>query len=93
MSVFFADNSCELDSQIIEKYKINIIHMPCMLDGKDYIAKTECEKTAFFREMQGGAEASTSCLNPQNYIDYARRVFAESYTCRDRTTETLTYED
>jgi len=36
---------------------------------------------------------SPSLPDPQNYISFARNVFPESYTCRDRTAETLVFED
>jgi len=36
---------------------------------------------------------SPSMPDPQNYIDSARRIFKASYTCKDRTTDTLVFDD
>ena len=36
---------------------------------------------------------SPSMPDPHEYIGFARRVFAESYVCKDRISETLLFEE
>ena len=78
MSVFFTDSDCELWYTDVEKYDINVIEMPYILDGEEkcYDMGKNTDFKYMYDRMRAGAMPNTAALNPNDYINYFEPVFA-----------------
>ncbi len=76
-ATIFCDTDCELWYTKAREYDLNVIRMPYIIDGKEYLCdlgeNTDMKK--FYDTMRGGASASTAGLNAEIYYDYFKPYF------------------
>jgi len=69
MSIIFSDTGCDIPSEIIEKYGINIIHMPFTLGDTEYTDSNSLTLQEFYKQLREGKPVKTSSLNPSLYCE------------------------
>lgn len=75
-----ADSTCDLSSEIVEKYTIDIIPLTVTLDGKDYKDREDITTNEFFKKIEGGNKAaSTGAPSPSLYQDYFNQAVKDGH--------------
>lgn len=78
MSILFTDTDCEMDWRDVEKYNIQILGMPYILDGEEkvYDMGKDTEAIAhFYKRVREGSMPLTAALNPADYVRYFEPIF------------------
>ena len=78
MYQLFCDSNCELWHTTVKELGLNVIRMPYILDGEEYLYDMG-EKTdfkAFFDKMRAGSSPKTSALNEYAYTEYFEPILA-----------------
>ncbi|MCL2861887.1 MAG: DegV family protein [Firmicutes bacterium] len=82
MVKFFAESTCDLHYETLDKYGISIIKMPFTLDGEegyyDHLRDTKMIE-GFFQSMRDGRVSKTHALNPTDYLGYWEPVLKEGH--------------
>lgn len=74
----FCDSNCELWHTTVKELGLNVIRMPYVLDGEEYLYDMG-EKTdfkAFFDKMRAGSTPKTAALNEFAYTEYFEPILA-----------------
>jgi len=74
----FCDSACELDIDIVQQLKLDVIKMPYIIQGQQYfydMGKSFCAKN-FFDKMRDGIVITTARLNLDEYIDIFEPVLS-----------------
>lgn len=67
----FADNTCDLNRNILEKHNITCFHMPVILDGQTYRDRLDIEPSDFYKLLETAQGfPKTAQISP---ADYARK--------------------
>ncbi|MEG1528369.1 MAG: DegV family protein [Clostridia bacterium] len=76
---YFCDTDCELWYTDVEELGINVIKMPYVLDGKEYLYDfgKETDFDNFYKRIREGATPTTIALNEYIYTDYFEPIFAK----------------
>ena len=73
-----ADSTCDLPSEIIERYNISIIPLYIIKDGQAYKDGLEITPDEIFQYVDSGAGiCSTSAVNISDYHDYFSEYLKE----------------
>ena len=78
MRVFFVDTDSELIYSDVDKFGLELIKMPYILDGVEYYddAGRNINYDDFFEQLKVGKSCKTAALNTQNYLDLFEPHFA-----------------
>ena len=77
--VFMTDSDSDLTYSLVDELQIPIVHMPYMLDGKEYfddMGRSGHVKD-FFDKMRAGATPFTSLLPTASYLEYFEPILKE----------------
>jgi len=75
----FADNTCDLNQEIIKKYNIKTFHMPVMIDGKVYRDRLDIEPAEFYKLLANAREfPKTAQITPAEYAREFAQVIENS---------------
>ena len=77
--VFMTDSDSDLTYTLADELQIPIVHMPYMLDGKEYfddMGRSGSQKD-FFDKMRAGATPVTSLLPTASYLEYFEPILKE----------------
>lgn len=69
----FTDSSANLPDEIIDKYKLNIISLITIVDGKENLSYVKGEKTdlrKYYDVLRDKKTITTSCINEAAFIDH-----------------------
>jgi DegV family protein with EDD domain len=71
-TVLFCDSNCELWHDLVQKYNLNVISMPYVLDGAEhfYDMGKNTDFKDFYSKIRKGSVPTTSALNEALYIEY-----------------------
>lgn len=77
MSVLFCDTDCELWYTSADELGVEVIKMPYIVDGEEYLYDLgrEIDITDFFSKMKKGSKVVTAGLNESAYIEYFEPYF------------------
>lgn len=78
--VLITDMTCDLNSELLEKYQITCIPMKFMLDGQEYTHypdQREMSLSEFYKRLGDGASISTTQINPITYQEYLETPLKE----------------
>jgi len=77
MSVLFCDTDCELWHTAVEELGVQVIKMPYIIDGEEYLYDLgeETDFIDFFDKMKKGSKVMTAGLNESAYIEYFEPYF------------------
>ncbi len=77
MATIFCDTDSELYYTYANKYNVEVIRMPYILDGEEKLADLgeTFDPKAFFGKMRAGAAASTAGLNEETYYEIFKPFF------------------
>ncbi len=73
-----ADSTCDLSPQLTEKYRIDILPLYIVKDGKSYKDMREIVPQDIFDHVSaGGAITSTAAINTDDYVNYFKPLAAQ----------------
>ncbi len=78
MYQLFCDSNCELWHTTVKELGVNVIQMPYILEGEEYLYDMgeQTDLSAFFDKMRAGAVPKTAALNEHAYTEYFEPVLA-----------------
>lgn len=79
MSVFFTDTDCELWFDKVDELGIEYFAMPYTINGEEklYDMGRNTDIKRFFDDMRAGADAKTSALNIEDYVERIEPFYAK----------------
>lgn len=78
MYQLFCDSNCELWHTTVKELGINLIRMPYIVDGEEYLYDMgeATDFKAFFEKMRQGSTPTTAALNEYAYTEYFEPILA-----------------
>ena len=78
MYQLFCDSNCELWHTTVKKLGLNVIRMPYVLDGEEYLYDMgeHTDFKGFFDKMRAGSMPKTAALNEYAYTEYFEPILA-----------------
>lgn len=78
--VILTDCNCDLSPELIKKLDVEIIPMPCYVDGKQYMSYPDgrdIKIEEFYRLQREGKETKTAAPNPSDFLDILEPMLKE----------------
>lgn len=78
--ILSADRTCDIGSELAEKYSVNLISYSITLNDKKYTDSVDIFPDDLYEAFRkDGSLPKTSAINPQEYIDYFKKWTDEGY--------------
>ena len=78
---FLTDSGCDIPNALAEKYHIDILGFPIMLDGKEYIERRDMTNAEFYELMRSAESVpTTAALTPMQFEECYKYYAAKGYT-------------
>lgn len=78
---FLTDSCCDIPAELAEKYHIDILGFPILLDGKEYIERRDMTNNEFYELMRNAQGIpTTAAITPMQFEECYKYYAAQNYT-------------
>lgn len=68
----FTDSSCDLNSDVIEKYDLKVMQLEVTIDDKEPVYNRDIDIDKFYEQLSNGANAKTSAVTLGQFKDHMK---------------------
>ncbi len=70
--VIYTDSSCDLPSEIVERYGLQVMQLEVMIDEEPPVLNCEIDSKSFYERLRNGANAKTAAVTPGYFEEHMR---------------------